>query len=301
MTTAPASLKAVRLLLLDHLDIHETSRGYPADLDPDELGIVGDTAHAEGGDSYHLGADQIRAYAGRARYSVDESARDKAGLTNDACALDVGWFEARVDGKVHNLRSFSIWLVAQCKANTADTRDIREIIYSPDGKTVKRWDRLGRRTTGDSSHRWHTHGSYFRDAIKAGRDQTPVYRRYLTEIGLLAGEEEDMTPQQAQQLRDAHYTTSVAIPNPTGDGKVPLHVWAGWMTVAVKTLLAKDDVELDEEDLAQVQAAAQAGAAESAETIVAGVLAGLPEGTLTKDDVAAAVRQVLLTGAGQQA
>lgn len=303
MTTAPASLKAVRLLLLDHLDIHETSR-YPADLDPAEVGIVGDRPHAEGGDSYHLGADQIRAYAGRARYSVDESARDKAGLTNDACALDVGWFEVRVDGKVHNLRSFSIWLVAQCKANTADTRDIREIIYSPDGKTVKRWDRLGRRTTGDSSHLWHTHGSYFRDAIKAGRDQTPVFRRYLTEIGLLAGEEEDMTPQQAQQLRDAHYTTSVAIPNPTGEGKVPLHVWAGWMTGAVKAL-ATAVGGVDEATKAQLQAdlAALNAAVEAvpAQTVEEFGAADTPEEIAARlkpalGDKAAAVGHILAAG-----
>lgn len=253
MTTAPATLKAARLLLLEHLDIHEDTSRYSADLDPNEVGIVGDTAHAEGGDSYHLGADQIRARNGRDRYSVDESPRDKAGLTGDASALDIGWFEVRVAGKIHNLRTFSIWLVAQCKAGTADTRDIREVIYSPDGKTVKRWDRLGRRTTGDRSHLTHTHGSYFRDATKAGRDQTAVFRRYLTEIGLLAGEpEEDMTPMQAQQLRDAHYTTAVAIPNPTGDGKVPLHVWAGWMTGAVKAL-ATAVGNVDEETKAQLQ------------------------------------------------
>ncbi|MEK8110074.1 hypothetical protein NKG94_48450 [Micromonospora sp. M12] len=69
--------------------------------------------------------------------------------------------------------------------------DIREIIYSANGTTVKRWDRLGERTSGDSSHRWHTHFSFFRDAIKAGRDQRPLFRRYLGTIGLL---EDDMTP-----------------------------------------------------------------------------------------------------------
>lgn len=242
MTTAPACLMEARALFRDHLKIA-----------PLALGIVGDTAHAEGGDSYHLGADQIRDRNGRDRYSVDESPRDKAGLTNFASALDIGEFEARVGGKVHNLRSFSMWLVARCKAGAVDTRDIREVIYSPDGKTVKRWDRLGRRTTGDGSHRTHTHVSYFRDAVKAGRDQTAVFRRYLTEIGLLAAEpEDDMTPQQAQQLRDAHYTTSVAIPNPTGDGRVPLHVWAGWMTGAVKALAAAVG-NVDEATRAQLQ------------------------------------------------
>ncbi|MCX4474804.1 hypothetical protein OOK41_31585 [Micromonospora sp. NBC_01655] len=182
MTSAPAPLLAVRQLLLQHLDINKgTARA--ADLDPAEVGIVGDPAHIGG---YHCGSDRVRRVSGKVSdYSVVESPRDQAGLAGWACALDVGDWSVRVGGKTHDLRSFSLWLVAQCKAGTADTRDIREVIYSPDGKTVKRWDRLGRRTTGDSSHRWHTHISYFRDAIKAGRDQTAVYRRYLTTIGLI--------------------------------------------------------------------------------------------------------------------
>jgi hypothetical protein len=157
-------------------------------------------------------------------------------LTNFASALDVGWFEVRVAGKVHNLRTLSIWLVARCKAGTPDTADIREVIYSPDGKTVRRWDRLGRRTTGDKSHLTHSHLSWFRDATKAGRDQTPVFRRYLMEIGLLAGEDDDMTPDQARQLGDTAFTTTKGIPNPAGEGRVALHVWAAWMTGAVKAL-----------------------------------------------------------------
>ncbi|MGW1057632.1 hypothetical protein [Micromonospora rubida] len=182
MTTAPPTLLAARQLLLQHLDV---TKGVTrtADLDPAEVGIVGDPAHIGG---YHCGTDRVRRVSGQVRdYSVVESPRDRSGLANMACALDVGDFSISVAGKSHNLRSFSAWLVAQCKAGTADTRDIREVIYSPDGKTVKRWDRLGLRATGDGSHRWHTHISYHRDAIKAGRDQTAVYRRYLTHIGLI--------------------------------------------------------------------------------------------------------------------
>jgi hypothetical protein len=147
------------------------------------VGIVGDAAHRGG---YHCGSDRVDADD----YSVDESPRDAAGLTLDASALDVGQFSLRVDGKAHDLRSFSVWCVAQCKAGAADTRDIREVIYSPDGRTVKRWDRLGRRTSGPTSHRTHTHFSFFRDSTKAGRDQTPLFRRYLTSIGIL--EDDDM-------------------------------------------------------------------------------------------------------------
>nr|WP_232533743.1 hypothetical protein [Plantactinospora sp. KBS50] len=150
-----------------------------SDLDPAEVGIVGDPSHKGG---YHCGSDRVVTND----YSVVESPRDRSGLTIYASALDVGWFEIRTASGLHNLRTFSTWCVTQCRANTADTADLREIIYSPDGKTVRRWDRLGKRTTGDSSHLWHTHFSYFRDATKANRDLRPLYTRYLTDIGLIA-------------------------------------------------------------------------------------------------------------------
>lgn len=204
MTRAPANLMAVRKLLLDHLD----DAPGPDDLEPGEVGIVGNAAHRGG---YHCGSDRLDSDD----YSVRESPRDKAGLTLDAAALDVGQFSVTVGGKTHNLRTFSVWCVAQCKAGAADTKDIREIIYSPDGSTVKRHDALGKRTSGDSSHRWHTHFSFFRDAIKAGRDQRPLFRRYLTEIGLIkapaTSTEDDMTP---EELRDKDIW-----PNPYGDAK----------------------------------------------------------------------------------
>lgn len=174
MTRAPANLLAVRQLLLTHLD----NAPGPDDLDPAEVGITGDSAHRGG---YHCGSDRVVTND----YSVVESSRDRAGLSDYASALDVGQFKVTVGGRTYDLAHFSRWCVAQCAANAPDTRDIREIIYSLDGKTVKRWDRLGKRSSGDSSHRWHTHISYFRDAIKAGRDQRPLFRRYLTSIGLI--------------------------------------------------------------------------------------------------------------------
>jgi len=185
VTVAPEGLLAARRLLLEHLDMHP-GRTVDADLDPAEVGVIGDTAHAAGGDSYHLGKDQI--IRSGHRYSVDESPRDARGLSIYASAMDVGWFEVSVAGKRWTLRDFSVWLVAQCKAGVPDTRDIREIIYSPDGRTVKRWDRLAKSTTGDDSHRWHTHISEFRDA--RGRHMPGLIRRWLTHIALIP--EDDM-------------------------------------------------------------------------------------------------------------
>ncbi|WFE52774.1 hypothetical protein [Micromonospora sp. WMMD1155] len=203
MTRAPANLLALRSLLLTHLD----NAPGPDDLEPAEVGIVGDPSHRGG---YHCGSDRVVA----GDYSVVESPRDRAGLTLDAAALDVGQFDVRSGGRSNTLPSFSVWCVAQCAANAADTRDIREIIYSPDGSTVKRWDRLGKRSTGDSSHRWHTHFSFFRDAIKAGRDQRPLFRRYLSSIGLL--EDDDMTPEEHNWLATVHKNLTVL------DGRNPI-------------------------------------------------------------------------------
>ncbi|MEV5211317.1 hypothetical protein AB0K35_27975 [Micromonospora sp. NPDC053740] len=209
MTKAPATLLGARKLLLDHLGSHG--------LQPAEVGVVGDTAHQKQGDSYHLGKPEQRSTG----YSVSESPRDKAGLSELAAGLDIGDFAVSVAGKRHTLASFSIWLVAQCKANSPDTRDIREVIYSPDGSTVKRWDRLGKRSTGDSSHRRHTHISYFRDAIKAGRDQTALFRRYLQSIGLIKApttstEGDEMTPEEHNWLAAVHKNLTVL------DGRNPI-------------------------------------------------------------------------------
>lgn len=179
MTYAPDTLKAARTLLLARLDMHPGSGSYPADLDPDEVGIVGDTAHAVKGTSYHLGKDQLVADAYSAR-----TARDRAGLSDAASALDIGQF---VKGSA-NLRHFTGWLFAQCRASAPDTLDLREVIGTVDGKTVLRWDAERGRSSApqageaDDSHLWHTHLSRYRDA--EFRPLTPLLERYLREIGL---------------------------------------------------------------------------------------------------------------------
>ncbi|MFF5216431.1 hypothetical protein [Micromonospora sp. NPDC000442] len=210
MTRAPANLLAVRSLLLEHLN-RDPNRSRDEDLEPNEVGIVGDANHRGG---YHCGSDRVVTND----YSVVESPRDRNGLTLDAAALDVGTFRLNSGGRTHNLFTFSTWCVAQCVANAPDTRDIREIIYSPDGTVVRRWDRLGRRSTGDRSHLWHTHFSFFRDSIKANRDQRPLFRRYLTTIGLLNSEEgeNDMTPEEHNWLRTVHRNLTVL------DGRNPV-------------------------------------------------------------------------------
>lgn len=189
MTSAPQSLKDARQFLLDTFDMHPGN--VAADLDPDEVGIVGDPAHRGG---YHCGKD--RTVSGD--YSVIESSRDRNGLTDYASALDVGQFTHTFpSGVVASLQHLSNWLVQQCTAGAPDTQDIREIIYSPNGQIVRRWDRLGKRATGDSSHLVHTHISEFRDAGRAGRrNLLALLQRYVaTFFGARA--ESTSLPQEA--------------------------------------------------------------------------------------------------------
>ncbi|MDP9799339.1 hypothetical protein J2S43_007851 [Catenuloplanes nepalensis] len=185
MTVAPTELLGARAMLLEHLDMHPGT--VPADLDPAEVGIVAGPA-SMGTDSYHCGEPEL---PGGAVYSKHESPRDSRPDAY-ASALDVGEFSR---GRA-TLRDFSLWLVAQCEAGADWTRDIREVIYSPDGKTVKRWDRLRRRSSGDASHLTHTHISWFRDS--RGHGALAMVRAYLQHVGILAAptdkeDEEDMS------------------------------------------------------------------------------------------------------------
>jgi hypothetical protein len=277
---------SVRRLLLDHLNIDErTSRS--ADLEPAEVGIVGDSAHRGG---YHCGSDRVDSDD----YSVRESSRDRAGLTLDAAALDVGMFEVRVDGRVYDLPHFSAWCVGQCKAKAPDARDIREIIWSPDGRTVRRWDALGIRSGGDDSHRWHTHFSFFRDSIKAGRDQTPLFRRYLTTIGLL---EDDVSAADVWNTKwkgvDKEY--------PASSWLIMANTYASKAYAEAKAVRAGQAAILaaiqgldTEAVLAEIRRVADEERQRDAE-LPARVLAALPggDGPVSRDDLEAALRSVL--------
>lgn len=160
MTLAPANLLAVASYWTKHGGVN--------------LGIVGDTSHVAGGTSYHLGKDHLKPGA----YSAI-TARDRAGLSVYASAFDMG----KLGGTYTKLRTFSGWLVDQCRANASDTRDIREVIWSPDGQVVMRWDRergvasQPRDGEADFSHRTHTHVSYYRDS--RGRPQVGPFQRYF--------------------------------------------------------------------------------------------------------------------------
>jgi len=130
------------------------------------LGIVGDTRHVALGRSYHLGRSSLTADA----YSRTTH-RDRAGLTEAASAIDLG----KLGGSFPALRKFSLWLVKRCQSNAPGTQDIREVIYSPDGHVVLRWDRERglasepRPGEADVSHLGHTHVSWYRDSEKRAK------------------------------------------------------------------------------------------------------------------------------------
>lgn len=139
------------------------------------LGIVGDTHHTAG---YHLGRDRIYSSTGQGAddYSV-RLPRDKAGLSGAASAIDLG----RLGGSLDELYDFSRWLVAECQRGAPGTRDVREVIYSPDGSKVQRYSGVDGLIhdgpgNGDSSHTTHTHISYYRDSEQ--RDKVQAFAGY---------------------------------------------------------------------------------------------------------------------------
>jgi N-acetyl-anhydromuramyl-L-alanine amidase AmpD len=86
------------------------------------------------------------------------------------------------------------------------------------------------------------------------------------------------------------------------DGTVKKSTLAYFDEILRTTRTIAEKVGIDAAELLAIQQAAERGAAEaladSVDEIIAGVLAGLPEGTLTKADVEQAVRNVLINGVG---
>lgn len=186
MTYAPADLLAVRRFLL-------SSTG----LSGNAVGIVGDDAHAGGG--YHIGNDGLAA-AGRltADYSKRESSRDRPG-SNAASALDVGQWTGTVGAAKISWLAFNRALADACRRGDPRTRDVREVIYTLDGRAVSRFDRLGIRSSGDNSHLTHTHISFFRDS--EGRRAQPDNILGLFQE-LIEGN--GMTPTQDAEAHNTH-------------------------------------------------------------------------------------------------
>lgn len=163
------------------------SRGIPGNA----IGIVGDQSHqATGG--YHVGND-VLARIGKLNtdYSKRQTDKDRPG-SNAAMALDIGGLSGQ------QLYELTRWIIAQCRAGTADTRNIREVIgrRSPAGG-VTRYDALGiLPDSGSADHATHTHISYYRDS--EGGDKTSLFRRYYEPTS--TPPETDMDFNESQKL-----------------------------------------------------------------------------------------------------
>jgi hypothetical protein len=181
-------------------------------------------------------------------YSVRDVGADRRGSGIKASAIDLSLSDSAMRRYTGRLDS---------AARSRDPRlytprgpVLREFIGTKDSRSVYCYVLVAGRPLGvgadagpdpgrDETHLWHIHLSIIRQFCEdwsALDGVLSVLRGESLAAWQGRSEYNEMTPQQAQQLRDAHYTTSVAIPNPTGEGRVPLHVWAGWMTDAVKAL-----------------------------------------------------------------
>lgn len=155
MTNTPENLRKVRQIYQRYTNLPSVSLGIQH--------------FSPQGGGYHEG-DDLLSQGGRLTtdYSKRESALDRNNRVdvNDACAIDIGWFDVRLpNGRRVTLRDRSRWVLEHWD----EAPFLRELIYSTDGKTVKRKDRLGKRTSGDLSHTTHDHESYFRSMVRDPR------------------------------------------------------------------------------------------------------------------------------------
>lgn len=183
------------------------------------------------GGGYHEGNDLLSA-AGRlsSDYSKRESPRDRPG-TNSASAFDLG-------GDFGDFRRVTLGIVHACQAGDPRCRDIREVIYTPNGQVVQRWDRLGVRSTGDSTHLSHTHISFFRDSEgrRAQADNLLGLLRELFEGTDMANAAETNASRNAWAV--AQLQTSYKVIPGDADGAAEITV-QNPMAAAIKDIQAK--------------------------------------------------------------
>lgn len=159
MSTPPADLRQLRAALADWTG-----------LDAAALGIVGNAAHTWG---YHLGRDRIYTIPpGRGdRDPSVRHARDRAGLDDNASAIDIG-AHARI-------RALGAYLLSAVLAGGTGTADICELIAErSNGSHIWAWDRAGGVSGVPSSTErpHHLHVSYRRDS--RGRDKVALFRTF---------------------------------------------------------------------------------------------------------------------------
>lgn len=196
--------------------------------DLNSLGIVGDTSHQSTG-GYHVGNDVLKAidscpgpacslsdysYADARAVSANGLGRDLAapgvlaGDDDAASAFDMG-------GGFSRFLEFNAWMRDKLLTDDPRAVDIREMIYTVDGLTVHRIDRTGRQPdSGDSSHLFHTHFSFFRDSLgRRDRDDNflGLLKEFFGDVPVPSTEEDDMALEPTLvEIQPTNKTTSVA-------------------------------------------------------------------------------------------
>lgn len=199
MSYAPASIAAVADFWVAHGGVNG--------------GIVRSIAE-QAKPSYHCGKDGID-YYGRTPandYSI-RNAQDFSGLTNGAAALDLSWSLANKSG----LQAFSNWLITEIRSGAADTLDIVEFVWSPDGDIVYGWHRWHGNGIvagyGDLTHRWHSHVAWNRSA--QNHDKLGPFRRYFEvddlDITAIKGEDWNLAGGVRRPYRSKPERTNTAI------------------------------------------------------------------------------------------
>lgn len=186
VTFAPLDLQAVQ-----HYAQAKTGQTW------DALGITHSTPQGGG---YHEGQDLLEAantcpgsvcsgtdysYEDARSVSSDGLGRDLsnastlAGEPDAASAFDFG---SGFRGGYAQFLEYNRFVRDLMLTGDSRTRDIRELIYTPDGKTVRRVDRTGRQPdSGDGTHLTHTHHSFFRDSY-GRRDRDDNFMGVLKEF-----------------------------------------------------------------------------------------------------------------------
>lgn len=257
----PATLSALGCQVATHFAVPLTN-----------IGTRGNVSHLSG---YHRSRRWIKesAYCVSRTYSVSATRGDRAGGDSDAVsAMDIklpapGLYEVchRVDDAMRAGR------LDKCT----------EWFGTFDGQRVTGWDNVSnQRTSSDSSHLFHLHLSF--DRGRVAEDHADAYE-------ILTGETMPLTNTDADLVVTRLLSRMLGRSGPT----VGVALQSGYQLV---TQIA-GKVDVDAAELAAITDAAKAGVLASADELVAAVVAALPAGTLTRDDVEAAVRAVF-TDAG---
>jgi len=188
---------------------------------------------------------------------------DKLGSGAKASAIDLTLSDAA-------MRKYTGRLDAAARARdvrlyTPRGPVLREFIGTKDNRTVYCYVLVGGLPLGvgadagpdpgrDETHLWHIHLSIIRQFCEdwAALDGVLSVLRGEKLADWQARTETDMTPEQSKEFRDIVFAVTRGIPNPAGSGRVPLQVWAAWMTGAVKAL-ATAVGNVDEATKAQLQ------------------------------------------------